>query len=123
MAITTPDLKVFCSQWLQAWSGNQPEKLLGFYSDTAFYRDPGKPEGITGKEALKRYFTKLLAANPNWKWTAVEIIPTEKGFTLKWKAEIPTSKGVLIEHGLDIVEIHHKLITRNEVYFDLSRLI
>ena len=64
MAITTPDLKVFCSQWLQALSGNQPEKLLTFYADNAFYRDPGKPEGITSKESLRRYFTKLLADNP-----------------------------------------------------------
>ena len=67
------------------------------------------------------YLQKLLSKNPNWIWKALEIIPTEKGFTLKWEAQIPVKNQILIEQGLDIVEVVDGKISRNEVYFDASR--
>jgi len=27
------DIMKFCSPWLEAWTGNQPEKLITFYSE------------------------------------------------------------------------------------------
>jgi hypothetical protein len=116
------DLNLFCSEWLSAWTGNRPDKLLAFYSEDAFYRDPAKPEGLRGTE-LALYFKKLLARNPDWKWEAVEILPTAKGFCLKWTATIPVGSQVIHETGLDIVELEGQKIIRNEVYFDRASLI
>lgn len=112
------NLNKFISEWLQAWTGNRPQVLLEFYAEDAFYSDPAYPDGIGGKANLTDYFTKLLARNPEWVWKAVEIFPTDKGCTLKWKAQIPTPKETVVVFGLDIVEIDNGLITRNEVYFD-----
>lgn len=112
------DLQLFITDWLKAWTGNQPDRLIQFYSDDALYADPAKPNGLNGKAELLPYFTKLLAANPNWVWTAEEIIPTENGCTLKWVAEIPVKNTSITLKGLDIVEIDKGTITRNEVYFD-----
>lgn len=117
------ELESFCSRWLASWSGNHPEDLLAFYSEDVFYRDPGGPEGVHGKAALRRYFEKLLAANPNWKWEMVELMPTEKGFTLKWRTHIPAGDTPVVEEGLDIVELENGHITRNEVYFDRTGLL
>ncbi len=113
----------FCGPWLKAWTGNQPEKLIDFYSGDAFYLDPAKPEGLQGKDQIFAYFKKLLAANPDWKWEALEVFPAEAGFTAKWKATIPVAGQVIVEHGMDIVELKNGKITRNEVYFDLSKLL
>lgn len=110
--------QAFCKAWLSAWTGNRPQELLKFYHADAFYSDPSKRNGLKGHVQLLPYFEKLLALNPNWIWEPVEIIPTEKGFTLKWKATIPVSNSIVEETGLDIVEIENNLITRNEVYFD-----
>lgn len=112
------ELKQFITEWLQAWTGNRPDALLAYYSDDAFYADPAFPNGISGKENLKSYFSKLLSKNPEWIWEAIEIIPTEKGCTLKWKAQVPTPKGNVVFFGLDIVEVTDGKIIRNEVYFD-----
>lgn len=109
---------LFSKEWLASWSGNQPEVLLTFYTDDAFYRDPANKQGLQGKIQLEPYFKKLLKANPDWQWEAVEVMPTEKGFTLKWKATIPVKDKTLIEYGLDIVEITDGKISRNEVFFD-----
>jgi len=112
------NLNDFIHEWLQAWTGNRPDALLLYYSEDTFYADPAHPAGLVGHEPLKAYFTKLLAHNPDWVWQAAEIIPTEKGCTLKWKARIPSAEKTLELFGLDIVEIENGKITRNEVYFD-----
>lgn len=111
-------LSTFVDDWLRSWTGNKPHELLNHYSEGAFYADPGHPDGLIGKAHLLPYFTKLLQKNPNWIWEAEEIFPTEKGCTLKWKAQIPVGNETLVLYGMDILEVSEWKITRNEVYFD-----
>jgi len=113
----------FCNPWLAAWTGNKPEKLIEFYSEEAFYLDPANPEGLKGQEDIFAYFKKLLAANPNWIWEVIEVYPTELGFVGKWKATIPIGTKMIIEHGMDIVEVENGKVKRNEVYFNISNLL
>src|SRR5579885_1606406 len=115
-------LEKFVSEWLAAWTGNMPEKLRGFYTEDAFYSDPARPQGLRGAEILP-YFRKLLAKNPDWVWRAEEILPTAKGFCLKWRASIPGPNGSVETFGLDIVEITGGKISRNEVFFDRTALL
>ncbi|AOP36338.1 hypothetical protein A0128_20175 [Leptospira tipperaryensis] len=113
----------FCIRWLSAWTGNQPERLILFYAEDAFYLDPTAKKGFKGHGKILPYFKILLRNNPNWKWTHEEIFPNERGFLLKWKAVIPTKETEIIEYGMDIVEVKDDKITRNEVYFDTRSLI
>jgi len=110
----------FVAKWLPTWTGNTPDKLIEFYSKDAFYRDPANKEGLKGHDQILPYFRKLLAANPNWKWEAVEVFPTATGFIAKWKAMLPVGSEVIIENGMDIVEVKGGKVIRNEVYFDRS---
>jgi len=112
------DAQRFCQKWLAAWTGNQPERLLEFYAEDAFYRDPARPGGLHGHAEIRPYFIKLLATNPAWTWQPLEVFPTERGFCLKWQAAIPMGSRTVVEIGLDIVELAEGRITRNEVYFD-----
>jgi hypothetical protein len=107
-----------CERWLPLWTGNRPEALIEVYSEDAFYRDPARPEGLRGRDELLPYFRKLLAANPNWVWSADAVFPISGGFTLRWKARIPVGAAVVEETGLDLVLVEQGLVTRNEVYFD-----
>jgi hypothetical protein len=115
--------KDFCNQWLSAWTGNRPEFLISFYSDDAFYSDPYIPQGLKGKEQILKYLRKLISIYPDWKYEHVEIFPTENGFTLKWKVSLPFKNGIVVDYGVDIVEISNGRIDRNEVYFDTVRLL
>lgn len=117
------DRTTYINEWLASWTGNQPEKLIAYYAEDAYYQDPARPQGLRGHGEMLPYFRKLLAVNPNWVWKAVELIPTSKGFTLKWTATIPVGERTVEETGLDIVEIENDLITRNEVYFDRVHLM
>ena len=118
------NLELFCKEWLNAWTGNNPEKLIDFYSDDTHYQDPANPEGIKGRKLLFKYFKKLLERNPNWKWELIEFFPTRKGFSFKWKATIPIGTEKIVEYGMDIVELDplfKRKVKRNEVYFDRTR--
>src|SRR5262249_19598615 len=117
--------KKLCDNWLPAWTGGKDsvERLVSYYTEDAFYLDPAKPDGLTGHDELRSYFEKLLQKNPNWYWKDEEIIPTEKGFVLKWITSIPLGSQIITVRGLDIVETVEGLITRNEVYFDRSLLL
>ena len=120
--VTLDEAETLCAAWLPRWTGNDPEALLACYAENTYYQDPAVPQGLTGHGALRPYFTKLLAANPDWVWEATEILPTDTGFVLKWTATIPTKEGPLRETGLDIVEVEAGKVVRNEVYFDPTRL-
>ncbi len=121
----TEILEALCNDWLAAWTGNNPEKLISFYAVDAYYQDPANPKGISEQEHLLNYLKKLLARNPKWKWELVELFPTKQGFNLKWKAIIPTANRQIVEFGMDIVELDSdkRKIIRNEVYFDPTQLL
>jgi hypothetical protein len=113
----------FCRRWLRTWNGGRPNDLIEFYSDDALYIDPANKDGLKGRDEIFPYFEKLLGANPNWKWEAVEVFPTSLGFVAKWKAVIPVGTEMVTECGMDIVEVDRGKIRRNEVYFDRSSLL
>lgn len=113
----------FCNRWLPTWGGDRPNELIDFYSDDALYFDPANKAGLRGHEEILPYFKKLLSANPKWKWEPVEVYSTDLGFVAKWRATIPVGTETVVEDGMDIVEVKHGKITRNEVYFDRSALL
>lgn len=121
---TAGEAKQFARKWLPAWSGNNPELLVSFYSEDAFYLDPGIPDGVRGKSELLAYFRKLLANNPNWVWTQIEGIPLEGGFLNKWLAKVPVGPVTLEITGVCLVQLDSAgKIRRNEVYFDRTQLL
>ena len=122
--LTAIEAKQFAEKWLPAWSGNNPELLMSFYSEDAFYLDPGIPGGVKGKTELLAHFRKLLANNPNWIWSQIEGIPLEDGFLNKWLAKIPVGSVMLEIIGVCLVQLNSAgKIRRNEVYFDRTQLL
>ncbi len=54
--MTAQQAREFADLWLPAWTGNNPEKLAAFYSEDAFYLDPGIPDGVQGKKKCSCLF-------------------------------------------------------------------
>ena len=119
-------LESYCDAWLAAWTGNDPAELLTFYAADAVYSDPGVA-GATG-DGLRKHLAGLLRANPEWKWTREVLLPTGEGFALVWSATVPLRSGVVAAFkGMDRVALanggkHGWIITRNDVYFDASKM-
>jgi 2-hydroxychromene-2-carboxylate isomerase len=111
----------FASRWLPAWSGNEPERLLAFYAEDAFYADPEVPHGVSGAD-LRDHLRKLLAANPSWEWLHQGSIPMRDGFVNRWLASWPLRGRTVELRGICLVQLRDGLIYRNEVFFDRAPL-
>ena len=123
LALNKEQLFEYCKSWLSSWTGNNPDGLLRYYHDDALYIDPANREGLKGQKEIRRYFKKLLDVYHDWTWTPIEVFPIETGAIVKWECVIPVGQETIHEVGLDIVEIEGNRITRNEVYFDRTRLL
>lgn len=97
--------------------------MIKFYAEDALYIDPANRAGLKGHESILAYFERLLRVYHDWSWEPLEVFPIEGGTIVKWRCQIPVGQEVLEEVGLDIVEIENGKITRNEVYFDRTRLV
>lgn len=117
------EARQFAERWLPAWSGNDPDRLVSFYTEDAFYADPAIPAGVRGRAALHRYFRALLAHNPHWVWHHEGSVPLPNGFLNRWRATIPVGSQSLETQGVCAVFLRDGLIHRNEVFFDRSELL
>ena len=115
--------RAFAERWLPAWSGNRPELLVSFYTDDAFYADPGVPAGVRGRDALLAYFRKLLGRNPDWVWTHRDAVPLRDGFLNHWHAAIPVGTRSVEVDGVCSVQLRAGRIYANQVFFDRSELL
>lgn len=122
-ALDAEAARAFAERWLPAWTGNDPERLVSFYADDAYYSDPAVPLGVQGRPRLLEYFRGLLARHPNWVWTHRRSIPLADGFLNEWHARIPAGSSVVEIGGVCTVQLRSGLIYRNEVYFDRSPLL
>ena len=121
--LTAEEAREFAGRWLPAWTGNDPERLVSFYTDDAFYCDPAIPQGVEGRAALLGYFRRLLAHYPDWEWTNVRAIPLEDGFLNVWHARVPVDGGEVEFEGACTVQLRDGRICRTEVYFDRTALL
>lgn len=112
------NLEIFIDDWLNSWTGNEPDKLISFYHKDVFYSDPANPNGILDIKFLYSYFKKLLSKNPNWVWRRIDLYKSNEFIFLKWVSQIPTNKEIIELKGLDLIQIKDELIIKNEVYFD-----
>jgi len=117
------DARTFAERWLPAWSGNRPDLLASFYTEDAVYSDPAIPDGVQGRDAVRVYFAKLLARNPEWVWVHRGSIPMQDGFLNLWHASIPVGGRTVEADGACTVQLRGGLIYANHVFFDRSELL
>jgi hypothetical protein len=113
----------FAERWLPAWTGNQPERLVAFYTEDAFYSDPAVPAGMRGRAALLAYFGRLLALNSSWVWRQRGSLAIPDGFLNLWHATIPVADRVVEADGVCTVQLRDGRIYSNQVFFDRSELL
>ncbi|MFA6448932.1 MAG: nuclear transport factor 2 family protein [bacterium] len=120
------NLTQFINEWLVAWTAQDIDRLLSFYSDDMEYLDPNTRGELKGKDAFRGYVGKLFSAWPKMSWHAKTIFEHAGGSncTATWRAEITKPDGQILKlDGMDLILIADGKIIRNEVYFDRSRLI
>ncbi len=106
---------------LAAWNSQDVERVLSCYTEDCVYLDPNTRGSTVGREAFRRYFTRLFQ---QWKmhWSLKEAHPFADGSggAFLWHAEIQSAKGgkTMKFEGMDLVLLRGEKLSRNEVYFD-----
>lgn len=111
-------LEAYCDAWIAAWNGSDPTRLLAYYADACVYADPAKPDGLQGKDALARYFRRLMAAFPDMDWRRRDLWPLEGGFVVQYVASVTVNGQRVTFPGMDLVLLDEGKIVRNDVFFD-----
>ncbi len=110
---------------LSAWNEQDVEKVLSRYTDDCVYLDPNTRGPVIGRDALRRYLTRLFQ---QWKmhWSRREVFPLAegRGTAFLWQARLtPAAGGKTAEiRGMDLALLRGDKLCRNEVYFDRMAL-
>ncbi|SEW23050.1 nuclear transport factor 2 family protein [Chitinophaga arvensicola] len=105
--------------WLQAWNSHNIDDIMLHYDDNILFYSPvirqltNDPEGcIRGKEALKAYFLKGLAAYPDLHFELYHILEGINSLVLYYKSinnKLSAEMMVINEKGLVTeVRAHYK---------------
>ena len=108
-------------EWFPSWVGGEAavEGLLGHFDKDATYIDPNVPEGVTGHDALRQFFTVMLRLNPNWKFHLIDVFPTPTGIIIQWKGDVPFGDRLVNLSGVDIIRFNEEgKIQHIEEFFD-----
>ena len=78
--VPTPDPDDFAAQWVAAWNARDVEAVLSHFADDIVFTSPTAvrfaPESggtVRGKEALRRYWTVALDANPDLHFDLIAV--------------------------------------------------
>ena len=114
------------TRFLAAWTSQDVDRVLDCYTDDVRYHDPNTRGDVTGRDALRRYLTKLFAG---WQmtWAAREVfdLASEEGVVFLWRATFrrPGDDKVVEIDGMDLAVLRGDRVARNEVYFDRTALM
>ena len=113
-------------QFLDAWNRQDVEAVVDCYTEDCIYVDPNTRGAVEGRDALRRYLSKLFAQwTMHWSLREFFLFGEENGGAFLWHATLtPAGGGKTTEiDGMDLVLVRGDKMCRNEVYFDRMALL
>lgn len=120
-----PKMLALTERFLAAWNSQEVERVLDCYTEDLLYRDPNTRGAVEGREAMRRYLTKLFA---NWTmtWALREayLLDGRGGCAILWRATFrrPDGDQTVTADGMDLALVRDERLCRNDVYFDRAVL-
>ncbi len=91
--ITEQQAKNFAAQWIQAWNDHDLEAILSHYAEDVEYfsvflsRLENNPAGmLRGKDNVKAYLTKGLAAYPDLEFLLLDVFIGVRSVVLRYQS-------------------------------------
>ena len=81
--------EAFAAEWIEAWNGHDLDAILSHYAEDIEFQSPvvvrllnEKSGTIRGKQALRAYFERGLAAYPDLRFQLRQVLPGVESVTL-----------------------------------------
>jgi hypothetical protein len=116
----TPDPKSYAEQWVRAWNAHDIEAVLDHFHDDVVFTSPVAarvvPESagvVRGKAALRDYWSKALAQQPDLRFELIGVYGGESTLVINYRNhrgqlvnEVLTFDGAKVRdgHGTYLVE-------------------
>jgi len=120
------ELVHLAKEFLNAWNSQDVQKVVACYTEDLVYRDPNTRGQVKGREAMRRYLTKLFAGwKMHWELREAHGFQDENGGAITWHATFQRpSGGKIVEcDGMDLILLDGEQAKHNEVYFDRTILV
>ena len=108
-----------------AWNRQDVDAVLERYTEDLVYRDPNTRDAVEGRDAMRRYLTKLFSRwQMHWATRDFFLLGETDGVVVLWRASLRLKDGdreVEVD-GMDLVLTEGDKVKRNEVYFDRAAL-
>ena len=108
MMLTKNEMKIFASEWIEAWNARDLERVLSHYSSDIEFSSPfivevvGEPLGrLQGKDALQAYWTKALARLPALKFKVIDVSLGVNSIVINYEREDGRHASEWFEFGHD----------------------
>ena len=112
-------------KFLSAWNTQEVDRVADCYTADVEYRDPNTRGAVRGQESLRRYLGRLFSAwEMSWSLREAYLFEDGNGCAVLWHATLrrPGGEREVELDGMDFVEVADHRISRNEVWFDRSKL-
>jgi len=110
------DLEKLNADWLAAWTAHDAERVASFYTEDARYFDPQVPDGLVGRDALRKRLAGLFEHAPPMRYEPDAVWEIEGGFCGRWYCTIDAGAVKQLLRGFDLVLLRDGKIAHNEVY-------
>lgn len=93
-------------EWIKAWNAHELERIMQHYSEEVVFTSPfvvkllGDPSGtVRGKERLRTYFAKGLAAYPDLKFELLEVLTGVESLVVSYRSvkSTPAAEGMSLD--------------------------
>ena len=105
------DPEAFARRWLAAFNAGDLDAILALYADDVEHSSPtvarllGIPDGVVrGKDALREYFGKALAASPGLRFEPQRVYVGARGVTLLYERTAQGSPAKLVAETFQLDE-------------------
>lgn len=121
MNITNTFTQNFAKEWVESWNSHNIEKILSHYTDDFIIQTPlaakMMPETsgvVSGKEAVRAYWTQALEMTPNLEFEILEVFAGVSGLTICYHNKARNIQAVEVMFFNDELKVkqaivHHKI--------------
>jgi ketosteroid isomerase-like protein len=102
--LTKEQVQILAAEWIAAWNSHDLDRILSHYQEDVVLISPiaaqilDDPSGtVRGKDALRAYFQKGLAAYPNLKFELLDVMWGISSVVLYYINQKGTKSGELME--------------------------
>jgi ketosteroid isomerase-like protein len=110
----TPEPARFAAEWIDAWNARDIEAVLTHYADDVVFTSPTArrflPESsglVSGKDALRRYWTTALEGNPDLHFELIDVYAGVDTLVLHYRNQLGSLVNEVLTFRDGLVVIGH----------------